>query len=172
MFRRTFTILVIFTLTPLLALTTAYYFYQVYVTNRNFSADLVQKLGDTNYLIAKIVEDKKSDVLSWSHMNIPAVCFEYERPEAMEMFLDKMKDTYHEFMHIVAYTPNNSVFALDSASAQDPNSLPNWTTIPFDKANAMVSLSSNQVRNYLIVTAPINDKMGNLLGFISAFRGL
>lgn len=51
-------------------------------------------------------------MLSFNTMSIPEVCFEYNRPEAMCMFLKKLQKTNKNYSALVAHKPNGEFFSI------------------------------------------------------------
>jgi hypothetical protein len=112
MFKKIFLALFIFAFFPILFLSIIYILYISHSINRELTTGLEISLEVIDAFDSQIIDERISDMLSLNTMSIPEVCFEYNRPEAMRIFLKKIQKTNKNYSALVAYKPNGDFFSI------------------------------------------------------------
>jgi signal transduction histidine kinase/CheY-like chemotaxis protein len=173
MFKRVFITLTIFALAPLILFSAAYYVHSYSVLREDVITAMRYRLKAIDEDIADTVSKGRSDVLSWAHMSIPEICYEYNRPEAMEVFLTNLINTYKIYSDITTYDAQGRLFATNKQAKDEDvkiTQLPsNILTKSFFEDGAEVILMRGDNGAKLAIIARVQNRVDELLGYMAAF---
>jgi len=166
MYKRTLIILLTFALVPLIIFILAYFIYHTTYTNKEFVRVLSEHNSNSDYLMSEMIADKVNDIKSWSQMGIPEICFEYNRPEAMQVFLDSIKDSNKLYSHISAFLADGSFFTSDTSSHRF---IEEYNLDKFDTFGEEKTIKVADGISFIVVTSKIFDHLDTSIGYISAY---
>jgi signal transduction histidine kinase/ActR/RegA family two-component response regulator len=149
-------------------LTILYYSY----ISKSIYTELTTGLSNSLKIIdaaqARMINERIGDVESWAAMSIPEVCFEYERPEAMRVFLNRMKSLNADYSYICAYLPSGSFFASSSTKSSDlfheVELIRNITCL-----KSCTTTESVGGQKFIVITSAVFNRIREHVGFISAY---
>lgn len=152
-------------------LTALYYSYISNSIDSELTVGLSNSLKVIDTAGARMIDERISDMLSWKTMSIPEVCFEYNRPEAMQVFLDRIKNINNSYSYIVAYRPDGTFFASSSINSGRYHKTRLLGKIVKNHSNHIYSVDFIDLDNqtYILITSPLYNRINEHIGFISAY---
>jgi len=149
-------------------LTGLYYAYFSKSIHSKIETEIITKLKYRDTINRFFIDERINDIRSWADMSMPEVCLEYKRPEAMQVFLNRLKHTYKTYAYITTFDSEGVFFASD---AETPDHFKHKLQIDlavFENEKYIISLDDNNSQSFFTIISPIYNRINERIGYISA----